>query len=271
MDTMQNYSQTSWGRILLMLRIDLYTFGRGLLMVLGICVLTINVVTRMGGLFGFGFEVTLLSPFDVYSRFSMMSPIVAIYYLSYIHKRIQQSKPTSFTLIPANLWEKIVSIIIGSVAINISFFLMTYLTVFIDWLFAPEIVNLGFHFDSATFSSLAQISWDSPESRLAFDFLGLSSTLIICTQLIRHKSFIKALLLGVVYNTLLWFILGKLIYHIGKYLLSLQGNVEQSIEILLDYPDASFTNVSYGAMTLFLVIDLVLAYYIYYRLKKLEI
>ncbi len=271
MNIMKNYSQTSWGRILLMLRADFYSFGRVLLMLLGIAVLIFNFVARMGGFFGLGFETTLISHLDVASRFARFGSMVSGISLVYLYGRFHKVVPTPFTLIPANLWEKIVSIILGYIIITVSFFLMLYITVFIDWLFAPDIVSLGLRFDALTLPSFKPISWDSMVTSLAFKFGGLASILIICTQIIRYKSVMKAFLLGILYNTLAWIVFGKLIYYISKYFLSLGGNVEQSIEALLNNPDTSLAYVSYIIMGFFLVVDLALAYYIYYRLKKLEI
>ncbi len=264
MDTIQHYNQTWWGRVQLLLRLDYQSYRRNLFIGLGLIVLFFNVVARMGVLFNYDISLSWFTGFSVYERFAFIWPVIFIASTLYINKRCQHSKPIVFSLLPANLWEKVVAMSLTVLMINLLAFVTTYVTLLIDWLLAPKFISLSLSFEMISFY-FKNLRFSVGVSAFSLIFL-----LTIGIQLVQRKSYFKAFFLGCLYYFVVWVLAFRTVLY------GVEGFMKN--QVLYDKV-MDFVNGNYEAMDMlstlfvlfFVAVDVLLGYYLYTRLKKLEV
>ncbi len=245
MEQVKNYNSTWWGRVLLMLRRDYYSYHRQIFMSLGFILIFFNLIARMGVLFDGDISDTWFRSFSVYARLAVIMPAIGIVSSLYINKRCQHSKALVFTMIPANLWEKVLSIGLGILLINVSAFLTTYLSIFIDGILAPSKVDISLYFGDILSFLYEGMSWKLLWNGVIILATALLTFLVFSTQLVQHKGYLKAMFLGFLY------------YAVGMYFFA-------RLTIAMNLPDVA-------SKIFVILIDIALTIYLWDRLRKLEV
>ncbi len=137
---------SSTGRIALVIKGLWANYHKNTLWAWAWVIFGLTIFPRVDYIFNLNVDSLLISEWsrsDVFQR-SLIIPFAMIIGIPLLfNKFVRNSKPITFASIPANLWEKIVGLIAYTLFIVLGAFAVTYLTVVIDYLLAPNIVPLG--------------------------------------------------------------------------------------------------------------------------------
>lgn len=106
---------TSLGRIYMMLRADIVTHKMTLLALYGGLILLFFAVPRIPLLFGEDYQEWLVDYASTYHyivAYSVISITSLMYFYIYVNRRTMQSSPTLYATVPAEWWEKLVSMLL---------------------------------------------------------------------------------------------------------------------------------------------------------------
>lgn len=137
-------NQTSFGRIALFYKADLFTFAKSILTFSGIMFLVFILLPRLGLLWGesystwaeayaYRYEITF------FSYLSTLAFAYGIYVQYYLHSRLHRGEPMPFSLLPAKLWEKLVGMFLTSLTIYLASVATLLLIYLFDFLTLPSL------------------------------------------------------------------------------------------------------------------------------------
>lgn len=206
MNTLQLNNATWWGRVLLLIRADLYEQRRNMMILGGLILLIIFVLPRIPLLFGMPYsewasnyvaEVAYTIKYGI-STFSGL-----IYTLYYYNRKVQHSKPMAFAHYPATVLEKILAGVGFSLLVWLMCWGLVLLSQIITCLTIPGDIKIYWSpwFYDSPYVQLNELAWDRlPLIIYVLPFvlylIGLTHTLISTLGVITFKNFLKGFLLS---------------------------------------------------------------------------
>lgn len=262
MNTTHLQQRSSWGRIVQMMRVDFYTQQRGMIFTLGALALIIFVLPRLPLLYSdVSYKVwarSIAVSDGVYSTIMMAisSFFGTLMSLVYLNRRVLHSHPIAFALLPARLWEKIVSIILSAIAICLSAMLVFAVSELFNMLTIGGYTSAVIHF--------VRFDYMSPLN------LEGANTVAIVLFLLQLASMLSGILVAISFRRLR---VGIFVYFLGWTIALVFGSVvlTYSLDFFLNLStDTAIEVSSYVVMTISILINAALAWGIYYRLRTLE-
>lgn len=159
--------QSSWGRILLMLRADLVTHKTSLIVVFVAFIGLAFFFPRLPILAGVTYQEwieTWIYSYDPHIVNAIMSVTSTLYFFIYVNRRIVHSSPCLFSTLPASLGEKVISILLFGAIIHVLSIATTLVSQAIEFLTVPNIQENFKTMWHGVYDILAD--WDTPLSVL---------------------------------------------------------------------------------------------------------
>ncbi len=250
---------SSMGRIALIIRALWANFHKttlwlGLWIVIGLV-----IFPRLDYIFNFNVDNLLVSEqsgTDFFVRAVWIGMLFLFTLPWFFNKFVRNSKPMTFALIPANLWEKVVALVSYFLFALIGAWGVTYLTVVIDYLLAPNVATLGM--SDLTKDICSEIFMDSQHLRNFFTAsLAVGSAVLTSIYFsIRYKKFFVGFGIG----ALVW-------WCVVLMFISISVN-DTWLNAYLDSLDQK--TIEWLALFGFAVIDTILFVLIAMKLKRIE-
>lgn len=162
MDT-KTLHQSSWGRILLMLRADLVTHKTTLLVFFAAFIGLAYFLPRLpfiinqdySGFLHLWSETYVIGVANAVN--STMAIASTILYFVYVNRRIIHSTPTLFSTIPASLWEKVTSVLLYGLIIHILATITTLLSQALEIFTVPMPIQFTTMWETYYYSLLKKL------------------------------------------------------------------------------------------------------------------
>ncbi len=167
-------------------------------------VIGLTIFPRLDYLFSFDIKDLLVSDWSGNDFFARAFDVVVIFIFVpplLFNKFVRNSKPMTFALIPANLWEKLVGLLAYIMIVLAGALGITYLTVVIDYLLAPKVATLGMNEYSKDFCEQIVINSEHIRQFIVASLLAISGLLTLIYTSICFKKFIVGFVAGAGY----WF------------------------------------------------------------------
>ncbi len=162
-------------------------------------VIGLTIFPRLDYLFSFDIKDLLVSDWsseDVFQRSPVIGLAMVIAVPWFFNQFVRNSKPMTFALIPANLWEKLVGLLAYIMIIVVGALGITYLTVVIDYLLAPQVATLGMNEYSKDFCEQIVINNEHIRQFIVASLLAISGMLTLIYTSICFKKFIVGFVAG---------------------------------------------------------------------------
>ncbi|MDO4692972.1 MAG: hypothetical protein Q4A64_08885 [Porphyromonadaceae bacterium] len=276
MNTLQLNNATWWGRVLLLLRADLYEQRRNMIILSGLIFLVIFILPRIPLLVGMSYSEwaeTYIDEVMYIMGYSVSTLFGVIYTLYYYNRKVQHSKPMAFAHYPARVWEKILAAVGFSLLVWLVCWGLVLLSQIIAWLTIPGDIEIYWRpwLYGTPNVQLDGLNWDRIPLLLqiipiVLTLISLIYVLVSTLGVIAFRNFLKGFFLSqLAFVLLLWLMVG-----LGLFAAVDWFNVARLVERgLLPYSSLDY-KMTISTLVVLLGLVRLLFWLIYRKLKTVE-